>query len=80
VARGTMIDKERLYTRAEVAERLRISLRNLAKYVSDGWIKTLTVGGARRISGEELARVLKVGIPTQGTSRLGRPPKKKGGL
>lgn len=50
------------YTPDEVAELLRINLRTVRRYIDDGRIRTTRVGKLRRISADEVDRLMREGV------------------
>lgn len=50
------------YTPDEVAELLRINLRTVRRYIDDGRIRTTRVGKLRRISADEVDRLMRDGV------------------
>ena len=55
-----MKNYEKVYTSQEVADLLRVCEMTIRRYVKEGIIKKLPIGGAIRIPESELDRMLKV--------------------
>ncbi|MCR4430636.1 MAG: helix-turn-helix domain-containing protein [Tepidanaerobacteraceae bacterium] len=49
---------ENYYTPQEVAEKLKLNIRTLYKWIREGNIKAVKIGGVWRISESEISRLL----------------------
>lgn len=52
------IEKNQLYTTAEVAEFLKVSIITVKRYISDDKITSIKFNGIRRIKGGEILKIL----------------------